>query len=643
VSYEAISAYGIELYELFTSHCGEPEEWPFADPEKWPEVEIPGKDQNWLKNLWPDQITHWRGETEDEIGAHLWLESILYFEFENQPGAVFTQSQIRGTKGEILPFAATGFSAPEHYEFKTWKTSAQQTRNPGTEHTFSSELSLFPVWEPIQYQITYYLNDGEFTTPNPDNYTVETETFKLNNPTKTGYIFAGWTGTGIPGDVPVTEVIIEKGSGGHRTYTAHWTPITYNIQYDANAEDATGTMAPTTHTYDLPAKLAKNAFTRTGYSFAGWATSPDGPVVYADEAEVENLLAEQGGTVTLYAQWTVIQYTITYYLNGGTNNPANPATYTVKDEVTLLDPAREGYIFTGWTGTGITGDDPVMEVTIEQGSTGDRTYTAHWALPFRTLTDTATGISVSGYIRSDAALVVGEMVLHGDACEACNAIRQWMNNDDYVLLLGYDISLTQEYSGTLAITIPVDAQYNGLNVTILHCAAGTLNTYTATVADGEAVFNVTSLSPFAVFAEDDDPPTVATGPVTKVSATGAKLSGTVIDDGGAEVIERGFVYSKGPDPVIGGAGVTKVAAGSGTGSFTAALSKLKPNTAYYVRAYATNSEGTAYGAVVRFKTDKEWGALPATGGRLPWTWWLLCGGSVMGLLALVVLGKPKKA
>ena len=106
---------------------------------------------------------------------------------------------------------------------------------------------------------------------------------------------------------------------------------------------------------------------------------------------------------TLYAQWTPIQYTITYNLNGGTNNPANPATYTVEDEVTLVAPTREGYIFTGWTGTGITGDDPVLEVTIEQGSTGDRTYTARWALPFRTLTDSATDISVSGYIRSDAA------------------------------------------------------------------------------------------------------------------------------------------------------------------------------------------------------------------------------------------------
>jgi LPXTG-motif cell wall-anchored protein len=239
---------------------------------------------------------------------------------------------------------------------------------------------------------------------------------------------------------------------------------------------------------------------------------------------------------------------------------------------------------------------------------------------------------------------VGEIALHGDACEACNAIRQWMNDDDYVLLLGNDISLAQEYSGTLTITIPVDAQYNRLNVTILQCAAGTLHTYTATVAAGKAVFEVTTLSPFAVFAEDDDPPTVATGPVTKVSATGAKLSGTVIDDGGAEVIERGFVYGKGPDPVIGGAGVTKVAAGSGTGSFTAALTKLKPDTTYYVRAYTANSEGTSYGVVVRFMTDKDYrGDLPRTGHSTPWIWLLLCGASAASLVSLLVFSKRRKA
>ena len=141
-------------------------------------------------------------------------------------------------------------------------------------------------------------------------------------------------------------------------------------------------------------------------------------------------------------------------------------------------------------------------------------------------------------------------------------------------------------------------------------------------------------------------PTVTTGTtVTGITSSSARVSGSVTSDGGAEVIERGFVYSKGPDPVIGGAGVTKVAAGSGTGSFAASFTNLEPGTTYYVRAYADNSEGTAFGAVVRFTTGRDdRGDLPGTGhGGTPWIWLLLFGASAAVLVALLVLSKRRKA
>ena len=141
-------------------------------------------------------------------------------------------------------------------------------------------------------------------------------------------------------------------------------------------------------------------------------------------------------------------------------------------------------------------------------------------------------------------------------------------------------------------------------------------------------------------------PTVTTGTtVTGITSSSARVSGSVTSDGGAAVTGRGFVYGKGPDPAIGGAGVTKVAAVSGTGSFTAVLTKLEPDTTYYVRAYAANSEGTAYGAVVRFTTGRDdRGDLPGTGhGGTPWIWLLLFGASAAVLVALLVLSKRRKA
>ena len=80
---------------------------------------------------------------------------------------------------------------------------------------------------------------------------------------------------------------------------------------------------------------------------------------------------------TLTAQWTVNQYTITYNLAGGTAE-GNPSTYTIETKAfTLKNPTKSGYTFTGWSGTGLDGENN-MTVTIPTGSTGNRIYTAHW-------------------------------------------------------------------------------------------------------------------------------------------------------------------------------------------------------------------------------------------------------------------------
>ena len=80
---------------------------------------------------------------------------------------------------------------------------------------------------------------------------------------------------------------------------------------------------------------------------------------------------------TLTAQWTVNQYTITYNLAGGTVE-GNPNTYTIETRAfTLKNPTKSGYTFTGWSGTGLTGENN-LTVTIEKGSIGNRAYTAHW-------------------------------------------------------------------------------------------------------------------------------------------------------------------------------------------------------------------------------------------------------------------------
>ena len=119
-----------------------------------------------------------------------------------------------------------------------------------------------------------------------------------------------------------------------------------------------------------------------------------------------------------------------------------------------------------------------------------------------TLSDSKTGIEVSGNISEGAVLTVGDMTLGADA--ASKTIRQWMNDGHHVFLAGWDISLSGSFTGELTISLPVGVRYNGRKVTILHAKNdGTLGSYTATVKGGKAVFSVTSLSPFAVFAGEN--------------------------------------------------------------------------------------------------------------------------------------------
>ena len=100
-------------------------------------------------------------------------------------------------------------------------------------------------------------------------------------------------------------------------------------------------------------------------------------------------------------------------------------------------------------------------------------------------------------------------------------------------------------------------------------------------------------------------PTVTTAAVTQITETSAVAGGNVTSDGGASVTERGVVYSTNPNPVITNLNNTIRPCGSGTGSFTYNMTGLQSGTTYYVRAYAKNDAGTAYGEEVSFTTKEE--------------------------------------
>ena len=97
-------------------------------------------------------------------------------------------------------------------------------------------------------------------------------------------------------------------------------------------------------------------------------------------------------------------------------------------------------------------------------------------------------------------------------------------------------------------------------------------------------------------------PSVVTSAITNVGKNSATAGGNVTDDGGVNVTERGVVFSTSQNPTVAD---TKVTSGSGKGAFTCNLTNLKETTTYYVRAYAVNEKGTAYGEEVSFTTSKD--------------------------------------
>ena len=117
----------------------------------------------------------------------------------------------------------------EGYSFTKWSNDV--TENPYT-FAVNAATTLTAEFTPITYTIGYNLTGGTLAdgVTNADSYTVESDDIKLNNPTRKGYTFVGWTGTGLT--EATKEVTIAKGSTENRSYTATWTPITYTIGYE---------------------------------------------------------------------------------------------------------------------------------------------------------------------------------------------------------------------------------------------------------------------------------------------------------------------------------------------------------------------------------------------------------------------------
>lgn len=293
-----------------------------------------------------------------------------------------------GGGGNFVINTSREFQADKNH----WTNASCQFIRPST-----STSSLYAKWTQTVTLKANTANHGSGTDKSATaTWNLGTVTISTHCTPATGYHLVGYYtdatgGTKVlkdDGTFAATNVTDYITSGkwtkaGATTLYAHYEPNTYTIHYDPNdakyVGEATGSMDDQAATWGNYPTLTSNGFTREGYTFAGWATSPTGAVVYSNGQTLStNLTNDNNATVTLYAKWTGRTYTVTFNARGGSS--LSPASKTVTmgatygTLATVTPPA--GYVFDGWY-TSAGGGTKVTSAT-QVTTAVDHTLYAHY-------------------------------------------------------------------------------------------------------------------------------------------------------------------------------------------------------------------------------------------------------------------------
>ncbi len=281
-----------------------------------------------------------------------------YLEFDSNGGSPVNYVPEFGSAGVTQPENPTR----EHYTFDGWYANEALTTKFDFSKLPTQSMTLYAKWIPVEYKITYILDNGKNDKKNPETYNVE-DAFTFEPATKTGYTFNGWYT-----DAAFTSALVEGitlGSHGEITLYANFSINKYTISFESN--DGTD-VEPIKQNYATSVSAPEDP-AKTGYKFVGWYSNS----ALTNKYTFTTIPAEN---ITLYAKWELVSYKITYNLDGGTNASQNPKTYTITTAtITLLAPSKTGYTFGGWY-TDELFANKITEITL--GSYGEKELFAKW-------------------------------------------------------------------------------------------------------------------------------------------------------------------------------------------------------------------------------------------------------------------------
>lgn len=309
----------------------------------------------------------------------------------NAPGTPASQTVPYNTAAaDKSGWAAGGTGKIPGYRFDGWYTAP----NGGNKYDFNTPLTdnvtVYAHWVGNGYTVRFAGNGatGGGTPDQAFQYNIG-QNLHRNGFVRDGYTFTGWKRADNQqayGDGQwVTNLTTQP--NGIVTMVAQWSANEAHIRYNPNppAGKTTGGQGTPNwdgHTGDTPT-IGQNGWTIDGYTFAGWATSPDGSGArYAPGARWT-----ANGTLTLYAQWTPGQASLTYDGNGATGGKTDPQTGKTDEKINVRDNGftRDGYTFVTWnTQADCKGNavKPNSEWTLR----GSSTLYACWAGNAQTLT-----------------------------------------------------------------------------------------------------------------------------------------------------------------------------------------------------------------------------------------------------------------
>lgn len=310
----------------------------------------------------------------------------------------FPPSYTVETDDLILPVAQR-----RGYIFCGWYDNANFNGTPIERIKAGShgDIILYAMWDLEQYVISFELAGGQMHGNYISSYNIESPDIYLPVPVRVGYDFMGWyDNASCTGD---RIDVLARGSWGNKKYYASWQPHIYEIRYVLSGGEISGSY---TTAYNIESdSIQLPTPTRTGYAFSGWYENSS----YTG-TPISHITTGSYGNKTYYAKWSVISYTISFSLSGGTVEGVVPATYTIESAtITLPSASRTGYNFCGWYDNPSFAGFPVHEIAY--GSHGDITLYARWSTVRYTISLYSNGGTISevfpsGYdIESDTILL----------------------------------------------------------------------------------------------------------------------------------------------------------------------------------------------------------------------------------------------